>query len=138
MQIEEKLSFLHSMLVRQLDNPLEEGRCLASNLQCIPHAKLDRLHKKRKVSHEEVIAKHFCDIDERKTENVETEVHEDASNLDTMGSFEDVVDGDYMKLLDLDNSADEERYRMALKMPLSPTLHNINFHGDEITDVNNS
>jgi hypothetical protein len=139
MQIEEKLSFLHSMLGRQLDNPLEEGRCLASNLQCIPHAKLDGLHKKRKVSHEEVIAKHFCDIDERKnTENVETEVHEDASNLETMGSFEDVVDGDYMKLLDLDNSADEERYRMALKMPLSPTLHNINFHGDEIIDVNNS
>lgn len=139
MQIEEKLSFLHSMLGRQLDNPLEEGRCLASNLQCIPHAKLDGLHKKRKVSHEEVIAKHFCDVDEQKnTENVETEVHEDASNLETMGSFEEVADGDYMKLLDLDNAADEERYRMALKMPLSPTLPNINFHGNEIVDVNNS
>lgn len=140
MKLEEKLSSLHSMLGRQLDNPLEEGRCLASNLQCLPHAKHDGLHKKRKkVSNEDLIPKHFCDVDERKnTEKVETEVHEDASDLETMGSFEDVADGDYMKLLDLDNAADEERYRMAMKMPLSPTLPNINFHSDEIVDVDNS
>jgi len=139
MQIEEKLSSLHSMLGRQLDNPLEERRCLASNLQCITHAKLDGLHKNRKVPNEEVIAKHFCVVDEQKnTEKFETEENEDASNLETMGSFEDVADGDYMKLLDLDNAADEERYRMAVKMPLSPTLTNISFHGDEIVDVNNS
>ncbi|KAG1348043.1 hypothetical protein COCNU_06G018720 [Cocos nucifera] len=40
-------------------------------------------------------------------------------------SFEKMICGDYMKLLDLD-SDDERRYKAAIEMPLSPTLPDIN------------
>lgn len=41
--------------------------------------------------------------------------------------FEDMCGGDIMKLLELDNDADEERYRIAMERLLSPTLPEINF-----------
>ncbi|XP_050222630.1 uncharacterized protein LOC126672717 [Mercurialis annua] len=44
------------------------------------------------------------------------------SDVEIMKRVEDVENGDYMKLLDLDNIADEECYRRAVEMPLSPTL----------------
>ena len=138
MQIEEKLSVLHGMLGRQVGNPLGEDRCSTPNLQCIPYTMLDGFHKRRK-SHDEVLEKQFCESDERKkTEKVVTEVLEDAIDLETMVNFEDVADGDYMKLLVLDNAADEERYKMAMEVPLSPTLPNIDFHDAENFDVDNS
>lgn len=43
----------------------------------------------------------------------------------------------YMKLLDLDNEADEKLYRQAIASPLSPTLPDIDFHEDEAKEVNN-
>ncbi|KAJ0980773.1 hypothetical protein J5N97_009028 [Dioscorea zingiberensis] len=43
-------------------------------------------------------------------------------------SFENVICGDYMKLLNLDNDLDERRYREAAEMPLSPTLPEIHFN----------
>ncbi|KAG2689499.1 hypothetical protein I3843_09G138900 [Carya illinoinensis] len=138
-QIEENLSLLHGMLDRRLGNPLEEVRCLAPNPQCIPHDKLDGLHKKSKVSPEEVHEKHFCVSDEqKKTEKSETEVLEDSSDIETMASFEDVADGDYMKLLDLDDAADEQRYRMATERPVSPSLPIIDFDNGQIFDVDSS
>lgn len=138
MQIEEKLSVLHGMLGRQVGNPLGEDRCSTPNLQCIPYTMLDGFHKRRK-SHDEVLEKQFCESDERKkTEKVVTEVLEDAIDLETTVNFEDVADGDYMKLLVLDNAADEERYKMAMEVPLSPTLPNIDFHDAENFDVDNS
>ncbi|GMY38164.1 hypothetical protein FCV25MIE_33408 [Fagus crenata] len=137
-QIEEKLSVLHGMLGRQVGNQLGEGRCLAPNLQCIPYPMLDGFRKSWK-SHDEVLEKHFCESDGRKkTEKVETEVLKDAIDLGTLVSFEDVADGDHMKLLALDNAADEESYRVALEVPLSPSLPNIDFHGVESFDVDNS
>ncbi|KAJ6846984.1 uncharacterized protein M6B38_284255 [Iris pallida] len=39
--------------------------------------------------------------------------------------FENMIGGNCMKLLDLDNVVDEERYRRAVKMPLSPSLPHI-------------
>ncbi|KAI3859135.1 hypothetical protein MKX03_017841 [Papaver bracteatum] len=41
--------------------------------------------------------------------------------------FENLADVDYMKLLDMDDAADEERYRMAIERPQSPTLPEINW-----------
>jgi hypothetical protein len=43
-----------------------------------------------------------------------------------------------MKLLALDNAANEESYRMAMEVPLSPTLPNIDLHGVGNFDVDNS
>ena len=138
MQIEEKLSILHGMLGRQVGNPLGEGRCLAPNLQCIPYPMLDGFCKRRK-SHDEVLEKHFCESDgQKKTEFFLTEVLEDAIDLETLVGFEDVAFGDSMKLLALDNAANEESYRMAMEVPLSPTLPNIDLHGVGNFDVDNS
>jgi len=50
-----------------------------------------------------------------------------------MVSYEEVANGDFMKLLDLDNSADEECYRTAMEMPMSPTLPEIGSSGAEIS-----
>lgn len=44
---------------------------------------------------------------------------------DTVESFLP-VDGDYMKLLELDDPADEQLYQLAIERPLSPTLPEIN------------
>ncbi|WCJ34296.1 maternal effect embryo arrest 22 [Euphorbia peplus] len=59
------------------------------------------------------------------------------SDLEPLFMVGDVNDGDYMKLLDLDNSADEECFREAMEMPLSPTLPEIEISA-EIFDVDTS
>ncbi|KAJ4977266.1 hypothetical protein NE237_002372 [Protea cynaroides] len=51
--------------------------------------------------------------------------------------FENMLNRDYMKLLELDDAVDEERYREAIEMPLSPTLPEIESHilgASEMTD----
>ncbi|KAK9907086.1 hypothetical protein M0R45_002450 [Rubus argutus] len=59
------------------------------------------------------------------------------SDLDTndMASFDEVTVGNYLKLLELDNAADEECYRMAMEMPLSPTLLEIEVQDVEAFDA---
>ncbi|KAK1325625.1 hypothetical protein QJS10_CPA01g00693 [Acorus calamus] len=47
-------------------------------------------------------------------------------------SFEDLVNGQYMKLLEFNNEADEEKYRIAMEMPLSPTLPTIDSPSHQI------
>ena len=42
--------------------------------------------------------------------------------MNSLPSTKDMIHGDLMKLLELDNDADEERYRLAMARPLSPTL----------------
>ncbi|KAK4348125.1 hypothetical protein RND71_034464 [Anisodus tanguticus] len=47
---------------------------------------------------------------------------------DNLGDIDELVGGDYIKLLNLDNDIDEESYRLAIEMPLSPTLPEIQYH----------
>ncbi|PHT54913.1 hypothetical protein CQW23_03399 [Capsicum baccatum] len=47
---------------------------------------------------------------------------------DDLGDIDELVNGDYIKLLNLDNDTDEESYRLAIEMPLSPTLPEIQYH----------
>ncbi|KAJ0018587.1 hypothetical protein Pint_11304 [Pistacia integerrima] len=60
------------------------------------------------------------------------------SDFETNEKFEDMADGDFMKLLDLENPVDEECYRTAMEMPLSPTLPEIEFQGAETFDMGKS
>lgn len=60
------------------------------------------------------------------------------SDSETMASFEELVDGDYMKLLSLDNASDEESYRIAIEMPLSPTLPEIEAQQLEIFNMDDN
>ncbi|XP_008445605.1 uncharacterized protein LOC103488580 isoform X1 [Cucumis melo] len=58
------------------------------------------------------------------------------SELQTLETFGNIADVDYMKLLDLDSAADEECYRRAVEMPLSPSLPAIYIPGAETSALN--
>ncbi|KAL6845217.1 hypothetical protein ACP4OV_024712 [Aristida adscensionis] len=45
-----------------------------------------------------------------------------SSKFASLLSFEEMIKGNCLKLLDLDNDADEEKYRKAMERPLSPNL----------------
>ncbi|KZV47462.1 hypothetical protein F511_23042 [Dorcoceras hygrometricum] len=52
--------------------------------------------------------------------------------------FDEITSRDYMKLLELDNSADERSYCTAIAMPISPSLPEITFLGGEATDTDDN
>ncbi|KAL5577799.1 hypothetical protein UlMin_019498 [Ulmus minor] len=111
--------------------------------------------KKKRSSREKGEMQHACDNNEReKSEKVVAEVHGNSnvprlsyvtpidqrgtsesnregiidsvtSDFETKAEFEELNDFDYMKLLKLDNAADEKCFEEALEMPLSPTLPDI-------------
>ncbi|KAH9606731.1 hypothetical protein KSS87_003795 [Heliosperma pusillum] len=57
---------------------------------------------------------------------------------DALVSFEQQLNGHYMKLLDLDDPIAEEHFRMALEWPLSPTLPEIEPHNfDQEVEMRN-
>ncbi|PRQ29781.1 hypothetical protein RchiOBHm_Chr5g0017511 [Rosa chinensis] len=140
-QVDEKLSDLHCLLSKKIKKPVEE-----------------RLHEKRKAACEGKLVLASCVVrnEQKKADRFKNECtnvcrqvpkiageligtaqasREGISDLDTsdIASFDEVTDGNYLKLLELDNAADEECYRMAMEMPLSPTLPEI-----EVLDVETS
>lgn len=158
LQMEEKLSDLHNILNKQLDRMLEEPNYAVANQDAFEHGQIP---KKRRVSQEENLSiQHFSDSGEmNKIENVDAKVREETlepandligtaqactdgitdtviSRHETMMNFEEFADGDYMKLLDLDNPADEECYRAAMEFPLSPILPEIEFRALKTFDIN--
>lgn len=161
LRVEENLSVLHCLLNKQIEKPFEEGRNLLPGLQGDSYAKHGRDYEKGKESTEEkLIMQNYADGNEQKKANkFENEVcgcanvcrqvskkanelvwipqasRDGTSDFETMSSFYEVTDGNYLKLLDLDNAADEELYRMAKEMPLSPTLPEIEFRGVERSNV---
>ncbi|KAF8403550.1 hypothetical protein HHK36_011654 [Tetracentron sinense] len=52
--------------------------------------------------------------------------------------FEDMPIRNYLKLLDLDNAVDEKRCSIAMEMPLSPTLPEIEFPSLVASEIDNS
>ncbi|XP_015973285.1 uncharacterized protein LOC107496528 [Arachis duranensis] len=51
-----------------------------------------------------------------------------ANSFDSLISLDKMTDETYMKFLELDNAAYEQRYRRAVDSPLSPSLPEIEFH----------
>ncbi|KAI9122475.1 hypothetical protein K1719_006315 [Acacia pycnantha] len=154
LQAEKRLSDLHALLYKMLDKSHERGHMAANTMDSLPE-KSNRPHKKKKKSHrEEVEMVHGCDKVEKKgIEEAKGEVCEDTNicgttqvfrerscdatnDFPSMVNFE-VADENYMKLLDLENAADEECYRRAMDAPLSPSLPEIEIHGVETSDKNN-
>ncbi|XP_028086168.1 uncharacterized protein LOC114287088 isoform X1 [Camellia sinensis] len=156
LRIEEKLSMLHGILNSQMDKSLQEERCGVPYLECDLYAEQVKAHKKRKASPiEEVALQHLCESNDRKdrfgTRGIKegnicnqtfppttdpggtAQVCKDGigdsgrSNQENLGSFKEELEGNFMKLLDLDNAVDEGCYRRAIEMPLSPTLPVIEF-----------
>ncbi|XWS13515.1 hypothetical protein CRYUN_Cryun36dG0043700 [Craigia yunnanensis] len=134
LQLEEKLSVLHCMVKGQMDKPREEAKLVRPNLQDIAYVVHDRSPKRRKISDEETVAmEQSCGGLQMK--QIQS-CPEHLCNPDTIVvGFEEVVNKNYMKLLDLDDAADEECYRMAAEMPVSPTLPVIEFPGIETFEV---
>ncbi|KAM1796304.1 hypothetical protein ACFX11_036556 [Malus domestica] len=162
MRIEENLSVMHCVLNKQMEKHYEEGRYLLPSLQ--GNAMHGKLYKKGNEGIEDKLARQkYADSDEQKMANkFENEVFGYASicrqvpsnaneligvaqaireaatsDFETLASFDEVTDGNYLKLLDLDNASDEECYRMAMEVPLSPTLPEIEVQGLEASGADN-
>ncbi|XP_010245417.1 PREDICTED: uncharacterized protein LOC104588968 isoform X2 [Nelumbo nucifera] len=133
---------------------LQDGKCLVSKSFDDLHAKNYGSRKRRKVSEKKNFHPCTDNAKSKQMNMVEIEDFEDAAvynlavspvnclrethhpcreeTIDAVVSskekeicFENVSTGDYMKLLELDNTVDEERYRMAIENPLSPDLPEI-------------
>ncbi|XP_057494792.1 uncharacterized protein LOC130779924 [Actinidia eriantha] len=157
---------LYGKLNSQMDKSLQQEGCMLSNLECSPDAEQARAHKKRNVCHEEVALHHLCGSDE--LNYVEGTRVADKVNLcmqaflcsndlrgtvqackdgigdcgrsirENLGSSEELMKGNYMKLLDLDNAVDEECYHRAIQVPLSPNLPVIEFQSSETFEIDNT
>ncbi|KAJ7954566.1 Maternal effect embryo arrest protein [Quillaja saponaria] len=165
--VENKLSDLHGLLQKQIDEPSKGGRSLVPNRQGSSHEKHDRARKKRKTSHEKKgdMELGSNNDDTKSTEKAgtgrfgDTDVcrqsshptyligsaqagrerrNDFTSNHDPTVTFKELSDGNYMNLLALDNSADEERYRIAMNNPLSPSLPEIEQHEVKTSDIDKS
>lgn len=156
LQLSEDLAVLHDVLGTKMEKPLNEGRSLVTSQRANFSAKQDKSRKKRRSCNEKEVALcHLRKSSEQNDENGSKGIEEanvilhastpaeackggvGDSGEDDLGNFE-VTDGDYMKLLDLDNSDDERRYRLAIAMPLSPSLPEIEFRSIDKCETDNS
>ncbi|XP_068324733.1 uncharacterized protein [Pyrus communis] len=164
LRVEENLSVLHCLLDKQMKIPYEEGRYLLPSLQGnAMHGML--YEKGNEGVEDKPAMQKYADSNEQNTaDKFENEVFGCAnvcrqvplnaneligvaqasrkgingsatSDFETLPSFDEVTDGDYLKLLDLDKASDEECYRMAMEMPLSPTLPEIEVQGLEASSA---
>uniref|UniRef100_A0A2P2JK50 Maternal effect embryo arrest 22 n=2 Tax=Rhizophora mucronata TaxID=61149 RepID=A0A2P2JK50_RHIMU len=161
LQMEANLSILNDMLSKQIIKPLEESMTVEPNMQSHSVSNHHRLYKKRKVSHVEKVIKQ-SHIDKLKsTEGIWNGIQDDANKcrqnsscanhlmlthlackeglsnsfgcgLESVAVIEEVTNGNYLKLLELDDPADEECYRKARELPMSPSLPDIEFSTGEI------
>ncbi|KAK8352850.1 hypothetical protein V6Z12_A05G120700 [Gossypium hirsutum] len=138
LQLEEKLSVLHRM-VGTMDKPREDTKHVRPDLQDFAYPVHDRFHKKRKTYHEETVAmEQSCDgLQMKQIQSCPEQLfNPDVIDPKIMVGFEEVMNKNYMKLLDLDNAAEEEYYRIAVEMPISPTLPEMEFPGIETFEAN--
>ncbi|KAJ6950889.1 hypothetical protein NC651_004540 [Populus alba x Populus x berolinensis] len=163
LQMEEKLSALHGMLNKQTEKshedaivePIMQGGSYAKHERTRKRRKvsyeenviihrlsgIDQLEKTKKTGKEVLEDANACRYTSNPANHImgaskacwEGLIDSFESSPGDMVSFEKVANGDYMKLLDLDNSADEECYRRAMEMPMSPTLPEIGSSGAEIS-----
>lgn len=163
-QIEENLSLLHA-LNSPIERSLEKsGHVISNALQDSSADK--KIRKRRKaLCQKKTKVQHVLDDNEVKLNKVDTEVcapkcigrqpsqpacklmdscqpcvvelnNSVISELQALETFGNIADVDYMKLLDLDSAADEECYRRAMEMPLSPSLPDIYIPGAETPALN--
>ncbi|TYJ99817.1 uncharacterized protein E5676_scaffold446G00190 [Cucumis melo var. makuwa] len=152
-QIEENSSLLHV-----LNSPLEKSGHVISSLLPDSSADKKIRKRKKALCQKKLKVQCVLVESERKLNRVDTEVcapkssgrqpsqpvskltdsfqpcaeelnNSVISELQTLETFGNMADVDYMKLLDLDSAADEECYRRAVEMPLSPSLPDIYIPG---------
>ncbi|KAG6416709.1 hypothetical protein SASPL_124145 [Salvia splendens] len=151
-QVSEKLPVLHDILNGQMDEPREESLKGTST-------ELFRPLKKRKTSSEGMVIIHHPQdsgqskgIPDSDINNSDACIPASSPGSDAVRSdlvlrdgtnnisghnlstpdFDQMFTGDYMKLLEMDNAADEESYRRAIARPLSPTLPGVEVVSSEM------
>ncbi|KAL1555888.1 hypothetical protein AAHA92_11575 [Salvia divinorum] len=152
--VSEKLASLHDILNDQVDDSQEES------LKGTTCTELFRPLKMRKTSSEgTVIVHHLQDSGEPKgtlssdvnnsdpcvpasspgSDAVRSDLGVEVGtnnilehNMSTSPDFDQMLTGDHMKLLDMDNAADEDSYHRAIARPLSPTLAEVEVVSSEM------
>ncbi|CAN4078336.1 unnamed protein product [Withania somnifera] len=127
-----------SMLNSRTDGPHDEKKHLLDGMQHDMFSEHFRSSKKRRTSCEftrPAALQHSgvkSDVCTHQSPNVyylpETAQDCKDGKDDDLGDIDELVRGDYIMLLNLDNDTDEESYRLAIEMPLSPTLPEIQYH----------
>ncbi|XP_030450182.2 uncharacterized protein LOC115672513 [Syzygium oleosum] len=158
LHMEEDRTLLHGILSQQTDEPLNDAGCMLDSKQVEHGSK----RKKRKVFHEKDVGKGLqhgnkipqnknnCGSEIRTEANISGQVPNEINGgvcfvrrADVGGSFGcnndrveifDTVDGSYMKLLELDDPTDEQRYRRAIGRLVSPVLTEMDFNITESSD----
>ncbi|XP_026382712.1 uncharacterized protein LOC113277970 [Papaver somniferum] len=145
--IDGKLSTLHDMIV--LNSNLapapksivsEDGRCQISTSEDDQYDNNHRTKRKKKLLEEQADVQQIgnkaiemhgfvkdCTQAFSNVNQFSESVDAIRTNENDISWFENLAGVDFMKLLDLDDAADEERYRMAMERPQSPTLPEINW-----------
>ncbi|KAK4709870.1 hypothetical protein R3W88_004383 [Solanum pinnatisectum] len=155
-QLSQTISSHDGMLNSRTDMPHDEKKHLVADMQHDSFSEHFRSTKKRKTSCElglqllnsNSVAKTKFDSSGVKSDvcahpstNVYSlpEIAQDYKDGkdNNLGDIDELVNGGYMKLLNLDNDADEESYRLAIERPLSPTLPEIQYHSSvELVPIN--
>ncbi|KAI6701070.1 hypothetical protein NL676_015394 [Syzygium grande] len=158
LHMEEDRTLLHGILSQQTNEPLNDAGCMLDSKQVEHGSK----RKKRKVFHEKDVGKglQYCNKIPQNKNNCGSEIRTEANisgqvpneinggvcfvrRADVGGSFGcnndraeifDTVDGSYMKLLELDDPTDEQRYRRAIGRLVSPVLSEMDFDITESSD----
>ncbi|KAI6703241.1 hypothetical protein NL676_012377 [Syzygium grande] len=158
LHMEEDRTLLHGILSQQTDEPLNDAGYMLDSKQVEHESK----RKKRKVLHEKdggkglqhgnriLQNKNNCGSENRTEANTSGRVPNEINGgvcfvrrEDVSGSFGcnndrveifDTVDGSYMKLLELDDPTDEQRYRRAIGRLVSPGLPEMDFDITESSD----
>ncbi|GAB2293897.1 hypothetical protein Dimus_028109 [Dionaea muscipula] len=159
LETEEKLALLHSMLTRMMNERMEKETCLLTDQKGYSCVLQEGSCQKRNAAHEteEIMKRLYVSDDHISMETggapatmqaAEANGSFDTSKVDgdecllsnqvTDLSWKDLAEENVMKLLSLDNLADEEIFLMAMERPLSPTLPEINFVDTEGCKVDRS
>ncbi|KAI3502268.1 hypothetical protein L1887_30301 [Cichorium endivia] len=121
-----------------------------TTLNAIGHLNTEGQKRNEKVGHvdkrlKEVQVETCCKSIEQKEdlgiktvgdENIDLKAFENGGKK--VEVFKKVLDCDYMKLLNLDSEFEEERYRVAVERPLSPTLPNIELERNQLDVLDDS
>nr|XP_004231655.2 uncharacterized protein LOC101249691 [Solanum lycopersicum] len=155
-QLSQNISSHDGMLNSRTDRTHDEKKHLVADMQYDSFSEHFRSTKKRKTSCElglqllnsDSVAKTKFDSAGVKSDvwaHPSTNVYslpetardyKDGEDND-LGHIDELLNGGYMKLLNLDNDTDEESYRLAIEMPLSPTLPEIHYHNSvELVPIN--
>ncbi|TMW97644.1 hypothetical protein EJD97_005199, partial [Solanum chilense] len=146
-QLSQKISLHDGMLNSRTDRLHDEKKHLVADIRHDLFSEHFRSTKKRKTSCElglqllnnnSMAKTKFdssavkCDVCAHQSPNVYSlpETAQDCKDgeHDDLVDIDELVGGEYIKLLNLDNDTDEESYRLAIEMPLSPTLPEIQCH----------